>query len=136
MSKKGKKGRADVYIPYKNVKIEVKSGRRRYGCSAASFGKGKQIRNKEFDYCVFVTFLGNIVNEIFIFTSEELNEVAERPRKALADYKGTNPYMLLKFDNLEEGEKVMRQFDEKLLNIEIELHKHPESFLNRWNKIT
>lgn len=135
-AEKGKKGRADIYLPYKNVKIEVKSGRRRYDCSAASFGEGKQIKQKKFDYCVFLTFWGNMVNEIFIFSLEELNEVAERPREALADYKGSNTCMLLRFDNLEEAEKVMRYFDEKLLNIEIELHKHPKKFLNRWDKIT
>jgi hypothetical protein len=134
-AEKGKKGRADIYIPYMNVKIEVKSGRRRYDCSTASFGDGQQIKQRKFDYCAFLTFRGNMVNEIFIFSLEELKEIAEKPRPALADYKGTNVCMLLKYDNLEEAEKNIRYFSEKLLNIEIELHKHPEKFLNRWDKI-
>jgi hypothetical protein len=75
-AEKGKKGRADIYIPYMNVKIEVKSGRRRWDCSCASFGDGNQIKQRKFDYCAFVTLLGNMVNRSIALWHKVLGSLA------------------------------------------------------------
>jgi hypothetical protein len=137
---KGRKGRADLQLPEKKMMIEVKSGRRLgrrlQRRSGASFGQGKQIKQKEFGYCVFLTFEGNKIDEIFVFSLKELNE-AQKPREGLASYGGTNSCIVFRFDNLEEGKKWVRnrKHPEKLLNIEIELYQHPEKFRDRWDKI-
>ena len=119
-----------------NVRIEVKTGKHEYGvCAAASFSKGNQIRDKKFHYCIFVTYDRLRVKEILVFSREELEEVALRPRGSpVVRYPKTNPCILLRYDNLEDYLNNMEGLEK--LDIEVELHKHPERFLNRWDKIT
>jgi hypothetical protein len=123
---------ADIYLPEKDVRVEVKTGKYSYGSCVASFRKGSQIKDEKFDYCVFVTYDENGITECLIFSREELIEVAEKPRPKYARYPKTNPCILFRFDNLRELEKYL---GEDALKIEIELHKHPEKFKNRWDKI-
>ncbi len=117
------------------TKIEVKSGRHHNRLAVASFKKGEQITESKFDYCIFVTHANLRVKEIFVFDRKELEEVALRsPKDSRATYANTNGCLLYKFDNVELYYDYFK--DEKSrLNIEIELHKHPDKFLNRWNKI-
>ena len=117
------------------LRIEVKSGKYEDGCAVASFGKGDQIRDAKFDYCIFVSYDGSRVREILVFNREELKEVANKPRrKTVVRYPKTNPCILLRYDNLWDYYVAVEQ--QEWLEIEVELHKHPERFLNRWDKIT
>jgi hypothetical protein len=117
-----------------NVRIEVKSGKYEDGGAAASFGKGEQIKDAKFDYCVFATYSGPKIREILVFNKEELKEVADKPRgKAVVMYPKTNPCLLLRYENLSDYCREVEHNDQ--LDIEVELHKHPERFLNRWDKI-
>jgi hypothetical protein len=118
-----------------NVRVEVKSGKYEDGCAAASFGKGGQIRDAKFDYCIFVSYDGPKVREILVFNREELKEVANKPRgRTVVRYPKTNPCILLRYDNVWDYYAAVEQ--QEWLEIEVELHKHPERFLNRWDKIT
>lgn len=69
---------ADMYLPEENIKVEVKSGKFVYGSSCASFGKGKQIKEDKFDYCVFVPYVECKIKEFLVFNRKELEEVADR----------------------------------------------------------
>lgn len=123
----------DILLPEKNLRIEVKSGK--FGRAAtASFYLGHQIQESKFDFCVFVTYdIDFRIKEAMIFSREELEEVASKPRPHLAAHPSTNSCMLLKYDSLDE---YLRDVDEKdRLVIEIKLHKFPNEFVNNWDKI-
>lgn len=114
--------------------IEVKTGKYEDGCAAASFGKGKQIEEVKFDYCVFLTYNNLRVKETLIFSRKELEEVALKQRgSSVVRYPKTNPCILLRYDSLEEYLSSMEESER--LDIEVELHRHPEKFVSRWNKI-
>ena len=123
---------ADIYLPEKDIRIEVKTGKYSYGSYGASFGKGSQIKDEKFDYCVFVTYDKDGIGEYLIFSREELTEVAEKPRRKYARYPKTNPCILFRYDTFTELEK---NLGEDALKIETELHTHPERFKNRWDKM-
>jgi len=128
---------ADIYIADKQKRVEVKSGKYdEDGWADASFGRGKQILENKFDYCVFVTFDESDeskVNEIFIFTKEELEEVA-KPRKDISMHPKTNPCLLLRCLNFNEYEKeYIKTF--KSLKIEVDLNKYPQKYDRAWAKI-
>lgn len=117
-----------------NTRIEVKTGKHEDGCAAASFYKGSQIADGKFDYCVFLTYEKLRVKEILVFRREELEEVAKKPRgKTVVRYPKTNPCILLRYDDLFDYYASVEQQD--WLDVEVELHKHPERFRNRWDKI-
>jgi len=102
---------ADIYIADKQKRVEVKSGKYdEDGWTDASFGKGNQISKNKFDYCVFVTFDESDeskVNEIFIFTREELKEVTKR-RKGIAAHPETNPCLLLRCRDFKKFKEFMK----------------------------
>jgi hypothetical protein len=128
---------ADIYIADKQKRVEVKSGKYdEEGWTDASFGDGKQISRNKFDYCVFVTFDESDeskVNEIFIFTREELEEVA-KPRKGIAAHPKTNPCLLLRCRNFNEYEEEYVK-THKSLKIEVDLNKYPKKYDQAWTKI-
>ncbi|NIO38691.1 hypothetical protein GTO27_13495, partial [Candidatus Bathyarchaeota archaeon] len=118
-----------------NVRVEVKSGKYEDGYAAASFGKGGQIRDAKFDYCIFVSYDGYEEREILVFTRDELREVANKPRgRGVVRYPRTNPCILLRYDNMKDYYADIEQGER--LDIEVEIHKHPERFLDRLDKIT
>jgi len=124
----------DLLLPEKNVRIEVKSGKFSGLNAAASFGKGKQIKNAEFDFCVFTTYdIDFRVKEAMVFAREELEEVANKPRPHFAAHPTTNPCLLLRYNSLDDYLEDVKENDR--LEIEIDLHKHPEKYVNRWDKI-
>jgi len=127
---------ADIYVPEIDKRIEVKSGlfKEESGVitTDASFGKGSQIRKRKFDVCVFVAFNG-INPEFYVFTLEELLEVGENERVNIADHPDTNPCLLILCKSYEDYMNYLR--NEKMLNIEIDLHKNPEKYKDRWDKI-
>ncbi len=132
----GRKGDIRILGPaeYKGTVFEVKSGKiNERGCSGASFGKGEQITNARFDYCVFVTFNKHSPKDFFIFTHKELSELANKRRPENVGEPERNPCVLLKYSNLQEYEKHVK-IDNRL-ELEIELHTHPEKFMDRWNNI-
>lgn len=131
----GKRRGPDLQIQVGNTPrlIEVKSSHtdtEGFTC-AASFGKGKSIKQSEFYGCVFVVF-EKLINpvEYFIFTLEELREVIT---KVHGSFKTTNPYILEWYGDLKTYEKARPKKEQ--LNIEIKLHKHPELFRNRWDNL-
>ena len=129
----GKRARsADIYLPEKDIRIEVKTGKYSYGSYAASFGKGSQIKEGKFDYCVFVTYDKNGIEECLIFSRKELMEVAEKPRPKYARYPKTNPCILFRYNSLADLEESLGK---DALKIETELHIHPERFKKKWDKI-
>mgnify|MGYP001027441132 CR=1 FL=1 len=125
----------DILLSEKNIKIEVKSGKYNGFVAGASFGMGSQIRDRKFDFCIFVTYdIDLSPKEAMIFKREELEEVASKPRPEVTRYPKTNACVLFRYDTLED---YVRTIDEKnQLEIEIDLHKHPEKFVNRWDKIS
>ena len=117
-----------------DLRIEVKTGKYEYSGAAASFGKGKQIKDAMFDYCIFLTYHGLRVKETLVFSRRELEEVALKPRgSSVVRYPETNPCILLRYDSLENYLNGIEESDR--LDIEVELHKHPEKFVNRWDKV-
>ncbi len=129
---------ADIYIPKIDRRVEVKSGVFKVESGImttdASFGKGNQIKERKFDICVFVAFDG-INPEFYIFTLNELLEVGENERVNIADHPNTNPCLLILCKNYEDYEKYLKMHNEKMLNIEIDLHKNPKKYKDRWDKI-
>ncbi len=127
---------ADIYLTDIKKKIEVKSGKYdNDGWTDASFGLGKQIKNGKFDYCIFVTFSKSEegkIEEIFIFTREELKEVANISRN-VARFQSTNSCLLLRCRIFAEYKDWMK--NHKQLKIEEELNEHPEKFNQKWDKI-
>lgn len=82
----------DLLLPKENTRIEVKSGKWDGPNAAASFGKGSQIAEGKFDYCVFVAYEINYkIFQAMIFSREELVEVAGRPRPHFARYPKKKP---------------------------------------------
>jgi len=126
---------ADIYIADKQKRVEVKSGKYDDEWTDASFGYGNQISDDKFDYCVFVTFDkddDSEIKEMFVFTRNELKDVA-KPRKKIADFPKTNPCLLLRCQNFKDYEEAMKT--EQKLKIEIDLNRHPEKYNRAWNKI-
>ena len=125
----------DILLTEKGVKIEVKSGKYNGIVAGASFGKGDQIKSAAFDYCVFATYDIDLrVKESMVFSLQELEEIAQKPRtKKVAMYPKTNPCILLRYDSLDEYSKYIEEGDR--LEIEKDLHKSPEKYVSRWDKI-
>jgi len=123
---------ADIYLPEKDIRVEVKTGKRSYGSYVASFGRGRQIKEGKFDCCVFITYDENELREYLIFDREELIEVGEKPRPKCARFKETNPCLFFRCDSLGDLET---RLGGDALNIEIEVHRHPDRFKDRWDKI-
>ena len=126
---------ADIYLPHaKKKRVEVKSS---YagdtGCWYASFGKGNQIKKDKFDYCVFVTF-SKKSEEIFVFTREELKEVATF-RKGLAAHEDTNPCLLMLAPTQKDFVKLVHDWQIKTFKIERTLNSSRKKFRNAWRKI-
>lgn len=126
---------ADIYLPEEDIKVEVKSRKFVYGSSCASFGTGRQIKEDKFDYCVFVPYEDNRIREFLVFSRKELAEVADRPLKKFARFPKTNPYMIVRCNSYQDLKSRLESFGEEILEIEEELHKHPEKFVDRWDKI-
>lgn len=132
---------ADIEVVELGKKVEVKSGkydktkRAPSGTTDASFTDGAQIIEGKFDYCVFVTFDGGVVQEKFVFTRDELLEVAE-PRKEIASWESTNPRLLNFFRDFNEYRNYIRHFGSKEFEIEKDLITHPERYNNAWDKIS
>jgi len=125
---------ADIYLPEEKVRVEVKSGKYE-GCSCASFGKGKQIDEGKFDYCVFVPYHDNVLDEFLVFSREELADVANRKMKKFARFPTTNPCMLVRCDSYDDLKSLLDESGERILSVEKELHMHTERFEDRWDKI-
>ncbi|MDH5483337.1 MAG: hypothetical protein OEY22_10770 [Candidatus Bathyarchaeota archaeon] len=125
----------DILLPEKGVRIEVKSGKYNGVVAGASFGKGDQIKNAAFDYCVFATYDIDLrVEESMVFRLQELEEIAKKPRtKKVAMYPKTNPCILLRYDSFDQYLRYIEKGDR--LEIELNLHKFPEKYVNRWEKI-
>jgi hypothetical protein len=123
---------ADIYLPEKDIRIEVKTGKYSNGAYVASFREGSQIKEGKFDYCVFVTYDENGIRECLIFTRDELMEVAEKPRPPPIARYPNNACILFRYGSLTELEKGLGK---DALKIETELHTHPERFKNKWDKI-
>ena len=124
----------DLLIPEKNIRIDVKSGKFGGLNAGASFGKGSQIKESKFDYCVFTTYDVDLqIKEAMVFTREELKDVADKPRPQLAAHPTSNYCLLLRYESLEAYKQDVEKEDR--LNTEMQLHEHPEKFVNRWDKI-
>ncbi len=129
---------ADIYIPSKGPRVEVKSGlyvedEEGVFSANASFGSGNQI-GKKFDFCVFVTFDQCEPQEFFIFSSKELEGVKKSKRKIGAFEN--NQCLLVRYRSYDEYKKYFERQGRKqdMLEIEIKLHKHPEEY-QHWDKI-
>ena len=130
---------ADVYLPEKKIRVEVKSSLylmrlNKPRTADASFRMGKQITENKFDYCVFVTFEGHDPQEMFVFSREELKEVA-KPRPKIAQHPTTNACLLLYHGRYENYSSYLKHYGEPELDIEIKLHKNPEQYNRNWGKI-
>jgi hypothetical protein len=132
---------ADIYLPKaRRKRVEVKSckaseKRGEVDWAYASFRKGNQIRAKKFDYCVFVVFdkSSETVREIFVFTRDELEKVATI-RKGLAAHD-SNPCLLCCAPTVDAYNANMKLWRIRRLGIESNLRKHPQRYLNAWDKI-
>jgi len=116
--------------------VEIKSSHldsEGWAC-ATSFYKGTSIRRGEFHFCVFVIFEKLVKPvEYLIFTLKELEDVKkERPYPITAF--PNNRCVLFRYKNLREYKREIPNVKDRL-DIEIKLHKHPEEFRNRWDKI-
>ena len=109
LNERGKRG-ADIYLPEEDIKVEVKSGKFVYGSSCASFGKGEQIKEGRFDYCIFVPYDENRIKE-------ELAEVADMPREKFARFAKTNPCVLVRCDSYDDLKSRLDPFGENILSI-------------------
>ena len=123
----------DLFVDGK-IRVEVKCGKLWEFGASASFGKGDQIREKKFDYCVFV-IIDQVTLEprnFFVFTLSELEECATlRPKMTM---KAT-PSILFFYRNFEEFKKTSEETGEPIFNIERKLYNNPELFENAWDKI-
>jgi hypothetical protein len=123
----------DILLTKNNLRIEVKSGKYDGDSASASFGKGTQITGNKFDYCIFVTYdLDLTLREAMIFSRIDLIELPKKAR-LIARYPKTNGCILLRYNSYEEYQKNIYDFD--MPQIEIDLHKHPEKYVNNWAKI-
>ena len=124
----------DLLLLEENTRIEVKSGKYNGVGATASFYKGHQIKDEKFDYCVFATYdIDFRIKEVMVFSREELLEVANKPRASFAAHPTTNPCLLLRYNGLEDY--LQRVKADKRLEIELDLHKHPEKYISNWGKI-
>jgi hypothetical protein len=123
----------DILLPESQIRIEVKSGKFE-GSATASFSDGRQITEQKFDYCVFATYdIDFRVKEALIFSREELQEVASKPRPHRAQHPKNNFCFLFRYDSLSDYLKNEEEKDR--LEIELKLHTHPEDFVSNWEKI-
>jgi len=127
---------ADLFVCEKGQNIgnfvEVKSSHidlDGFDC-AASFGKGRSIERRQFYSCAFVVFENLQPIEYLVFTIDELEEVIKKKRGAYPN----NPYLLFRFKTIKEYEAAFPNPEERL-EIEVNLHQHPERFRNQWDKI-
>ena len=128
---------ADIYLPDKRIRVEVKSGKiRDRGWTDASFTKGKQIKRK-FDYCVFVVFGKSNrerVKHLFVFTRNELLEVTKK-RKNVAAFQDSNPCLLLYAPSLKKYDAYIKEEKTTSFKIERALNRNPKRFHRQWGKI-
>ena len=127
----------------KKIRIQVKTGkwqRYEFGSNVmysadASFGKGTQIRNRRFDYLVFIVIDGIEIREILIFSIDELQEIA--PRLTWAGNPKTNPCLLSRMESIEDAEKWIKFYNitDSIYKIERDIIEHPEKYVGRWDKI-
>jgi len=122
----------DLIIKDIGKTVEVKSSmidNEYWGCGA-SFGNGKSISENKFNYSVFVVFKNYSPYKFFIFTLEELRELLN---KKVGVFKN-NPYALIWYETYEE---YLREYPDAKdrLKLEINLHKHPEEYEDRWDRI-
>ena len=116
-------------------KIEVKCGKLWDYGAGASFGKGNQIRENKFDYCVFVIIDKDSFKpkKFFVFSIKELKECTTlRPKMT----KPETPSILFYYKDFDEFEVESERTGEPVFNIEKKLHTHPEWFEDRWDKIS
>ena len=129
---------ADIHLPEQEIRVEVKSAvLGEDGFAYASFGVGKQIRSKKFDYCVFLTFAENDdvqPKDIFIFNREELREIAI-PRRRLAAHPDSNPCLLMYGRSIKAYRRQVKKWRIRAFEIEKRLHQKPRQFRNVWKKI-
>lgn len=129
---------ADVYLPDKKLRIEVKSAFfDGDGFACASFALGNQITKKKFDYCVFLTFAkagGAKPKDVFIFSRDELKEIAI-PRKRLAAHPDSNPCLLMYGHSLTKYRRQVKRWRIRAFEVEKQLHSTPRRFRNAWKKI-
>ena len=115
-------------------RIEVKCGKLWDFGASASFGKGKQIKEEWFDYCVFVVIDSENFNpnRFFIFSREELEECAtHRPQMTMNE----TPSILFYYRDFKEFEEESEKKGEPIFKIERSLHNHTEEFQDKWDKI-
>ena len=132
-----KNGDADIYLADINKNVEVKSGKcDKYNWAYASFAKGKQIRSKQFDFCVFVTFAYDDegVKDILVFERRDLQEI-KNYRKGVARYESSNPCLFMYAPNLDEFDAWIKEKKLKAFKIERIVHKPSNEFKDSWNKI-
>jgi len=115
-------------------RVEVKCGKLFEYSAGASFGKGNQIKEKKFDYCVFVIIDEDNYKPVkfFVFSANELEECATpRPKMTTPD----TPSILFYYRDFEEFKAESERTGERIFDIERTLHARPEIFENRWDKI-
>ena len=130
---------ADLYVPRLDKRIEVKPGifkfeKGKFFVNIISFGKGKQIENEKFDVCVFVVFK-NLKPEFYVFEKKELEEVIKHRRTKISEASEKNPCVFVICRNYSEYEVYLKHLGEKELKVEKDLHKFPEKYKDRWDKI-
>lgn len=146
-----------VKIDNKEIRIEVKSTYDKAesdGSCAYSFSSGKQLEHKEFNYLICIYFYKTINKwnkKIWVISFDELNhhellkranniqtlykkgtKEAKKKAREWADYPDTNSCLLYIHNSLEKYEK---EFGKWKTKIEIDLHKRPENYIDRWDKI-
>lgn len=125
----------DLIANNKN-RIEVKTGilHDMTGWSGASFGKGKQIKRNQFDYCVLVVIKETTLKpgKFFVFNLKESKDCATRwPRLTTTE----TPCILFYCEDFNDLVYEAKKEREPVFRIERKLHKHPKQFENRWDKI-
>ena len=126
-------GRYDLEVDGRH-RVEVKCGKLWEFGASASFGKGKQITGEWFDYCVFVIIDKETFHPLkfFVFSREELKECdTYRPEMTMKE----TPSILFYYRDFKEFVKESKRTGEPIFNIEKKLHRHPEEFQDRWDKI-
>lgn len=128
--------RGSDLIVNRKTRVEIKSGDYDQNGGAFSFGKGTQIAKRQFDYCICVGFDekgGPETKEILVFEIDELLEIKPRGRNVVR-YMSTNPCILIRNYTEEEYLRSMKPGD--IYRIELDIIRHSESYLRRWDKIT
>lgn len=147
--------KADIFLPDQRKRVEVKSS---IFDGGAAFGFGrKQLTEPKFDYCVLIEFHrkkkgdGWYIKNAWVMSSVEmnLNEIINRGDKVRklylkrskkakkeardwAAHPEDNPYLLYTYRNLQKYKKSVSKWRTK---IEIDLHRCPNKYDNRWDKI-